>query len=708
MRWRIRGVGLLAVATALFCPADLRAGQVVFYDFNDASAPDVAVDQSGNGNDGFMSGALYTAAGGGVTGGASDRAMDLGDFNNGAFLDLTDIASGGAFDSLVDNDQATVAFWLYGNDEQPQDNWTFYFGPDRQLGSHAPWGDGTVYFDVAGCCGANQRISKNIADSSMYKGQWNHFTYVKDETYTAIYINGELFHDSGADLKDPLNFISEAAFGADNLGGNSHGGMMDDISVWDEALDETAIRSLMGAAPPTAVAGALNIGTMSIAGANANLVFGDAGAPTPGLMQEWYSANNPGSKDGVEQVFDSTDTMVAPFQAGHGTTWWSGTDEPIGEMVKYPDEVGAGDNLDQYVVRATGELFVPKSGTYLFTDGVDDYTYWAVDADGSGVAGDSPDEVLIDDNTWTNVLRTGNGGGGGFGEIDLTVPEGGQWIAVEFNMGEGGGGDSGVIYWDYDVANDEVGGALGFPTAAEDPLDPVEAESLYIPDTHLRASVRPLLSGEKVAELSDSRPFAFELNGDNDTSDVIAMANSDPNVYKTVLDVDGVTFLLNTIGNVANGDSFQIIDADMILGTPILMSGDPNQQWVFDPLTGRVTLGSDPFAAIDAITDIDARIAYVHDVAKTWMGDSNLDGEFNSSDLVAVFTVGKYETGEAATWASGDWSGDGVFNSSDFVTAFSDGGYEQGPRAAVAAVPEPASIILAGCGLLALLRFRRK
>lgn len=59
-------------------------------------------------------------------------------------------------------------------------------------------------------------------------------------------------------------------------------------------------------------------------------------------------------------------------------------------------------------------------------------------------------------------------------------------------------------------------------------------------------------------------------------------------------------------------------------------------------------------------------------------GDANLDGHFNSSDLVAVFQAGKYETMQPATWAEGDWNGDGVFDSGDLVAAFQDGCYEDG------------------------------
>jgi hypothetical protein len=120
---------------------------------------------------------------------------------------------------------------------------------------------------------------------------------------------------------------------------------------------------------------------------------------------------------------------------------------------------------------------------------------------------------------------------------------------------------------------------------------------------------------------------------------------------------------------------------------------------------------SNPAAQIDAITDLPQRIAFVHNVLKTWMGDSNLDGVFTSADFVQVFVAGEYEdaTEDNSTWTEGDWNGNKDFESSDFVTAFIDGGYEAGPRPAVAAVPEPASIIASLMGLtLVVLSGRRK
>ncbi len=106
-----------------------------------------------------------------------------------------------------------------------------------------------------------------------------------------------------------------------------------------------------------------------------------------------------------------------------------------------------------------------------------------------------------------------------------------------------------------------------------------------------------------------------------------------------------------------------------------------------------------------SVTD-DDRIAWVTEVNNTWFGDSNLDGEFSSSDFVQVFGFGEYEddVDGNSTWSPGDWSGDADFTSADFVFAFSDGGYEKGQRPATA-VPEPSTILM--LVLAALLAFNR-
>ncbi len=112
----------------------------------------------------------------------------------------------------------------------------------------------------------------------------------------------------------------------------------------------------------------------------------------------------------------------------------------------------------------------------------------------------------------------------------------------------------------------------------------------------------------------------------------------------------------------------------------------------------------------DNVVNGDDRDVWVNTLKKTYYGDANLDGVFNSTDFIAVFQAGQYEDATAGNsgWATGDWNGDKEFNSSDFITAFQAGGYEAGPRPAVSSVPEPATGLLGFMGLLALrLRSRR-
>jgi hypothetical protein len=108
----------------------------------------------------------------------------------------------------------------------------------------------------------------------------------------------------------------------------------------------------------------------------------------------------------------------------------------------------------------------------------------------------------------------------------------------------------------------------------------------------------------------------------------------------------------------------------------------------------------------DALVDEADVRAWVKDLFGSWIGDANLDRQFNSSDLVTVLASGTYEADVEAVWTTGDFNGDGRTNSTDLVAALADGGYELG--APVAAVPEPSSIVLGSFGLIALLACWRR
>ena len=91
----------------------------------------------------------------------------------------------------------------------------------------------------------------------------------------------------------------------------------------------------------------------------------------------------------------------------------------------------------------------------------------------------------------------------------------------------------------------------------------------------------------------------------------------------------------------------------------------------------------------DGLVDNDDRERWIFDLFGTTYGDSNLDGTFNSSDLIIVFQPAEYEDGidNNSTWTTGDWNGDGEFDSSDIILAFKTGEYEA--PAATTTVPEP-------------------
>ncbi|MCA9213752.1 MAG: hypothetical protein KDB27_11835, partial [Planctomycetales bacterium] len=113
----------------------------------------------------------------------------------------------------------------------------------------------------------------------------------------------------------------------------------------------------------------------------------------------------------------------------------------------------------------------------------------------------------------------------------------------------------------------------------------------------------------------------------------------------------------------------------------------------------------------DGSVDQGDLLDWVHGLKRTWIGDSNLDGEFNSSDLVQLFQAGHFEDGIAMNsgWTQGDWNGDSEFDTGDLVFAFQDGGYERGRRG-VQAVPEPSThvSIVALVGLIVICGHRSR
>jgi hypothetical protein len=159
-------------------------------------------------------------------------------------------------------------------------------------------------------------------------------------------------------------------------------------------------------------------------------------------------------------------------------------------------------------------------------------------------------------------------------------------------------------------------------------------------------------------------------------------------------------------------DALSLIDAAVsyAVDTVTLTPGDFDGDGILgaadiDDLTAQSAGSLNPPAydlnADSLVNQADVEV-WIKDLLHSWVGDADLNGQFDSSDLVSILAAGTYEADVNAVWTTGDFSGDARANSADLVAALADGGYELGPRAATASVPEPATLTLLTLSLLVL------
>jgi hypothetical protein len=244
-------------------------------------------------------------------------------------------------------------------------------------------------------------------------------------------------------------------------------------------------------------------------------------------------------------------------------------------------------------------------------------------------------------------------------------------------------------------------------------LDNVLRISLYEPDVpaegewHLVVAAGVLAESMLVPEgqdialsiLYDDIASEVAFIYDPDTSDESVGISMGPFSYTGLfLESTEAELRFGALGRNARADG--IVDHWSMAALPGI-PGDFNGNGILDAadidqLSEQVrTNTNNPLYDLNAdalVNDLDRQV-WVHDLKQTWFGDADLNGAFDSTDLVQALASGQYEDDVElnSAWLTGDWDGDRDFTCGDLVVALADGGYEAG----AAAVPEPTGIMLA-------------
>ena len=244
-----------------------------------------------------------------------------------------------------------------------------------------------------------------------------------------------------------------------------------------------------------------------------------------------------------------------------------------------------------------------------------------------------------------------------------------------------------------------VGGTIDAPVMLVEKLNVPTEEGIDLVYTNVSVAVvdiSPKIDGIFGMNLLSSGWLGASFGGDNQEADLLGL-----------LEDAGLADLLAELGGLGGsltGSPYPFFEK---VHFDFREHHQGNGRMVFD-LTDDVTgivAGPGDHGDIDNDNDVDFddREAWIHDVVGSSFGDANLDGVFNSRDLVQVFQAAQYEDGikENSNWAQGDFNGDYEFDTKDLVLAFQDGAYEQPAGAEV--VPEPSAIALSLVGFASLL-----
>lgn len=218
------------------------------WNFNDPSQPGRSLDWMSGTPIVYQGNTAFSASGAGRSGTAGDRAMNFGTAGNSS-ASVTDPA----FIALLNDrnlavDQLSVVFWQRWSTPVANSS-TVWFrstsasGTNRGFQAHAPWSDGTLYFDTSGCClSPAQRLTTGSGTNWQ---QWHHIALIKDRGTKQIWINGQMLASQASGAAPLLGDWTELLLGRmiDSPSANLKG-LVDDLGIFSVALSPAQIGAL--------------------------------------------------------------------------------------------------------------------------------------------------------------------------------------------------------------------------------------------------------------------------------------------------------------------------------------------------------------------------------------------------------------------------------------------------------------------------------
>jgi hypothetical protein len=141
----------------------------------------------------------------------------------------------------------TVMWWQLVEADEIGGRSVFSIGNDsHRSAAHAPWSNGSIYWDYGGCCGSDVRINTAGGFYNDHAGKWTHIALVSEGNngnYKAIYVDGELVIESTGASNGPDIQKQNLTLGQMENDSGPFKGIIDEFMVYTRVLHADEIKA---------------------------------------------------------------------------------------------------------------------------------------------------------------------------------------------------------------------------------------------------------------------------------------------------------------------------------------------------------------------------------------------------------------------------------------------------------------------------------